>query len=36
MYADDGLIFFDPTKDPNPIDRIMKIPEFRRSGIQFS
>lgn len=36
MYADDGLIFFDPVKDPNPIDRIMKIPEFKRSGIQFS
>jgi hypothetical protein len=36
MYADDGIIFFDPEKDPNPIDRIMKIPEFRRSGIQFS
>jgi hypothetical protein len=36
MYADDGLIFFNPQEDPNPIDRIMKIPEFIRSGIKFS
>jgi len=36
MYADDGLIFFDPKECPDPIRRIMENPEFTRSGIQFS
>lgn len=36
MYADDGLIFFDPVECQDPIRRIMENPNFTRSGIKFS
>jgi len=36
MYADDGLIFFDPKECPDPIRKIMENPDFTRSGIRFS
>jgi hypothetical protein len=36
MYADDGLIFFDPVECQDPIRRIMENPAFTRSGIKFS